>query len=347
METDPHAVVEGAALAAWAIGATKAIVAVKADYRHAATRLRTAVAGAEAAGYLGTGALDGLVDLHVEVRELQGAYLLGEETALLHALEGKRGMPDQRPPYPATSGLFGRPTLVHNVETLATLPWIVANGAKAFAAIGSTGNSGTKLVQLAGAVAHPGVAEVPLGVTLGELLEQVGGGAAGRGGLKAILVGGPAGGLLPPASLDLRLEFEALAGAGAIMGSGSIVAADTTACVVDLGRTLARYCAEEACGKSIPCRIGLRRLVEIADRFVDGHGRPTDPQLLADLASDVIDSGLCNHERRAPNPLLTGMRYFGEEYDAHIREGRCPAGVCRPVAVAAVTASRKATRPHG
>jgi NADH:ubiquinone oxidoreductase subunit F (NADH-binding) len=328
MERDPHAVVEGVALAAYAVGATKAIIAVNAGYAAAIERLRGAIAQAEEAGLIGIDAVGGAVTLDVEVRPVQGAFLLGEETVLLKALEGKRGMPEQRPPYPSEKGLFGKPTLVHNVETLATLPWIIENGADAFAKIGANGSPGTKLVQLAGAVARPGIAEVPLGTKLGDLVEKVGGGMRDGATLKLAIVGGPLGGLLPKDTMDVPLAFDALTEAGATLGSGSIVVADESACSVDLGRLLERYASDEACGKSIPCRIGLKRLVEIADRFAEGHQRPQDRDLLVDLSSDVIGSGLCNHERLAPDPLLSGLRYFADEYEAHLVEGRCPAGVC-------------------
>jgi NADH:ubiquinone oxidoreductase subunit F (NADH-binding) len=250
-------------------------------------------------------------------------------------------MPEQRPPYPVEKGLFGKPTLVHNVETLATVPWIVANGAEAFAGLGTKTSPGTKLVQLAGAVTRPGVAEVPLGTTLGDLVEKVGGGVRDGATMKLAIVGGPLGGLLPAASLDTPLDFGSLTDAGATLGSGSIVVADTSACAVDLGRLLGRYASDEACGKTIPCRIGLKRIVEIADRFAEGHHRPQDKDLLVDLSSDVIESGLCNHERLAPDPLLSGLRYFAEEYEAHLVDGRCPAGVCHPARVQSAGARRK------
>ena len=339
MERDPHAVVEGLALAAFAAGASSAFLAVKAGYGLALERLRAAVAQAEEAGILGIDALGAGIDLQIEVRPVQGAFILGEETALLRALEGKRGMPDQRPPYPAVRGLFGRPTVVHNVETLAAIPWIVRNGAAAFAEIGREGAHGTKLVQLSGAVRTPGIAEVPMGVPLGEVLETAGGGMAKGSTFKALLVGGPAGGFLPEAVLETPLDFDNLRQAGAIVGSGSLLAVDQRACIVELGRLMERFMSDESCGKCIPCRIGTRRLLEIGDRFTGGRTRPTDPTLLRDLSADVVDGSLCGHGINAPNPLLSGMRYFGEEYDAHISAGTCPAGVCRPLRILA-SASR-------
>lgn len=347
MERDPHAVVEGAVIAAYAVGAGTVVLAVNAGYASAIDRLRGAIAQAEEAGLVGTEALDGAVSITVEVRPVQGAFLVGEETALLRALEGRRAMPEQRPPYPTGRGLNGKPTLVHNVETVATVPWIVANGPAAFAEIGADGTAGTKLVQLAGAVARPGIAEVPFGTPLGDIVDRAGGGARKGATLKLAIVGGPLGGLLPRSAMDVPFTFDALRAAGATVGSGSIVAADTAACVVDLGRLLARYTSEEACGKTIPCRIGLKRLVEIADRFATGRQRPQDRGLLVDLAEDVEGSGLCNHERLAPDPLLSGLRYFADEYEAHLVEGRCPAGVCRIGTLGARPAATSARRRAG
>jgi NADH:ubiquinone oxidoreductase subunit F (NADH-binding) len=333
MEGDPYAVLEGLAIAAYAIGASEAIVAVRADDVAAVRRLETAVIEAEDAGYLGPDLLGSGHDLAVTIRTVQGAYMLGEETVLLKALEGKRGQPEQRPPYPTESGLFGRPTVVNNVATLAAVPWILVNGAAAHAAIGSKASPGTLLVQVRGP-AGEGIAEVPTGTPIRDLLALAGGVPSGHR-LKAVLVGGPSGGLLPPDLLDTPYEYDALRAVGAHVGSGSIIAADERACVVDLARLLTRFCADEACGKTIPCRIGTRRIVEIGDRIATGHPRPTDLTLLADLSHDVAASGLCDHERLSTLPFLSGMRYFGPELDDHIVRSTCPAGVCRPIAIAA------------
>jgi NADH-quinone oxidoreductase subunit F len=328
MERDPHAVVEGLALTAYAVGAREAILAVRADFALAVERLRDAVAQAEDAGYIGTNAMDAGFDLVVEVRPLRGAAIIGEETALLRALEGKRAMPDQRPPHPEVRGLFGKPTVVHSVETLAAIPWIVERGPAAFTALGRGGHKGTKLVHLSGAVKRPGIAEVPLGTPLREIIEAVGGGIADGSGLKAVLVGGPAGGFLPPELLPTPLDPAALQEAGALMGSGTIAVLDQGVCIVDLGRILEQYMSEEACGKCVPCRIGTRRLFEIVDRIASGRARPTDRALLLDLAAVVRDGSLCGHGVHAPNPLVSGLRYFAAEYEAHLG-GVCPAGVCR------------------
>jgi len=333
LERDPFSVVEGAAIVAFAIGASEAIIAVRADASEAIRRLEAAIGAAEEAGFIGFDVLGSGHDITISVRPVQGAYMLGEETVLLKALEGKRGQPEQRPPHPAERGLFGMPTVVHNVQTVATVPWIIRNGAEAFAATGAPDSPGTILVQLR-TPARDGIAEVPMGTPLREIVELGGKLPAGRT-IKAILVGGPSGGLLPPDLLDTPYAFEALRAAGAHIGSGSLLVADDRACVVDLARLLTRFCASEACGKTIPCRIGTRRLVEIADRVVEGRSRPTDPALLEDLSADIVASALCDHERLTTLPLSSGMRYFRSELDEHILNSACPAGVCHPIAVAA------------
>lgn len=333
LERDPFAVIEGAAIAAFAIGAAEVIIAVRADATEAIRRLETAIGAASEAGFIGFDVLGSGHDIEVTVRPVQGAYMLGEETVLLKALEGKRGQPEQRPPHPAERGLFDLPTVVHNVQTVAAVPWIVRNGAAAFAATGSEASPGTILVQVR-TPAGDGIAEVPFGTPLREIVGLRGRLPAGRS-IKAILVGGPSGGLLPPDLLDTPYDFEPLRAAGAHVGSGSVVIADDRSCVVDLARLLTRFCAGEACGKTIPCRIGTRRLVEIADRVVDGRPRPTDTALLTDLSEDIVASALCDHERLTTLPLASGMRYFRSELDDHIVRSACPAGVCHPIAVAA------------
>jgi len=335
METRPYAVVEGVAAAALAVGAREAVIAVRAEYVDAVRALEAAVFSAEEAGYLGSDVLGSGRSVAVTVRTVRGAAMLGEETVLLKALEGRRGLPEQRPPYPSERGLFGRPTLVHNVATLAAVPWIIEHGDAAFRSIGDAEAPGTVLVQVSGAVAAPGIAEVPTGTTLREILALAGGVPADHQ-LKAVLVGGPSGGLLPPALLDTPYTFEALRAVGAHVGSGAVVVADERTCLVDLARLLVRYGADEACGKTLPCRIGLRRIAEIGARFATATARPTDPTLLVDLADDCAASALCAHERLAPSPLVSAMRYFAPEIDDHIQRGVCPAGVCSPVRLAAV-----------
>jgi len=335
LELAPYAVLEGALIAAMAIGADEAIIAVRADATAAIRALETAIDRIVAAGLGGGDLLGSGRSIELSVRPVQGAYMLGEETILLKALEGKRGQPEQRPPQPTERGLFGMPTVVQNVQTLAAVPWILANGAEAFAAIGSKECPGTILVSVR-TPAGAGVAEVPIGTTLRKIVALTGPDATA--GLKAFLVGGPSGGILPADLADTAYEFGALRAVGAHVGSGSVVAADDRACVVDLARLLTRFCADEACGKTIPCRIGLRRVSEIGDRIATGLPKPTDGQLLADLSSDIVGSALCDHERLATFPFASGMRYFQGELDEHILRSSCPAGVCRPIAVAAAGA---------
>lgn len=333
METDPHAVVEGVTLAAWAVHAQDAIIAVDARASVVIERLRGAISAAESKGYLGDRAMGTGSPLRVEVRPLSGSFVLGEETVLLRALEDRRAQPDQRPPYPVVRGLWGEPTVVNNVETLAAVPWIVANGAGAYAAIGSSREPGTTLVQLSGAVKRPGIAEVPMGTTLRDIIGKVGGGA--RGTLQAVLMGGPSGGFLPADALDTPLGHAELDAAGAILGSGTLLVIDGSTCLVDLAALLTRYSNDEACGKTIPCRIGTRRLAELGAAFCSGRSRPTDTALVASLSDDIRDGALCGLERTAINPLRSGMRYFAQEFEDHIVRGTCRAGVCQPIRVAA------------
>lgn len=333
MEERPYAVVEGVAIAAFAVGATESYIAVRAEYGEAIRRLEAAVAHAEAAGHIGANVLGSGRDIFISVRPVRGAYMLGEETVLLKALEGKRGQPEQRPPYPAEKGLWGRPTVVNDVVTLGAVGWILANGADVYAAIGDPSTPGTTLVQVAGAVEEPGIAEVPTGTRLREIVDLAGQMASGHR-LKAVVVGGPTGGILPPRELDTPYTHASLREVGAHVGSGSILVADERACVVDLATLLTRYCADEACGKTIPCRIGLRRLAEIGERAASGHARPNDPTLLVDLSADIVASALCGHERAATNPLTSVLRYFRPELDEHLLRSACPAGVCHPIGVA-------------
>ena len=331
---DPWVVIEGLAIAAFATGATEAILALRADDPVLVTMLEGAVLAAEEAGFLGDDVLGSGHRVTMSIRPVQGAYMLGEETVLLKALEGKRGQPEQQPPYTTERGLWDRPTVVNGVQTLATVPWIIREGTDRFAAIGD--GTGTALVQLRGPEGA-GIAEVPLGTPLRALVDLVGG--SGGRPLKAILVGGPTGGILPADLLDTPYAFDALRAAGAGIGSGSVVIADDRSCVVDLARLLTRFAADQACGKTIPCRIGLRRLSEIGDRIAEGRPRPTDPALITDLAQDIVASALCDHERLAVLPLTSGMRYFRSEIDDHLLRSTCPAGVCTPIAVAAGAAT--------
>ncbi len=331
IENNPFAVLEGAAIAAFAIGASEVIVAVRIEAVDAIRVLETAIAAAEEAGYLGSSVLGTGTQIHVSVRPLQGAYMLGEETVLIKGLEGKRGQPEQQPPYTTTRGLFGKPTLIHGPQTFAAIPTILNGGLAGFDETSPRAFAGTVLVQISGAVAHPGIAEVPFGATLRDIVEVAGGTPSGHK-IKALLVGGPSGGILPVDGLDVIFDHENLERAGAHLGSGSIVVIDQHSCVVDLAAVLTRFCADEACGKTIPCRIGLRRLAEIGARFCDGQPRGDDVTRLLDLSHDIVESALCDHERRATLALQSVVRYFRDELDAHILRNSCPAGICHPKA---------------
>ena len=337
MQRDPHAIIEGVAIAAWAVRAESATIAVASSAVDAAERLRVAIDEAEERGYIGPHPSETGRPLQVEVRQLTGSFVLGEETVLLRALENRRAQPDQRPPYPSRVGLWGKPTVVNNVKTLAAVPWIIDHGAGAYASLGTPEAPGTTLVQLAGAVRKPGIVEVPLGATVREIIDGPGGFA--QGALKAVLVGGPSGGFLPPDALDTPLTYEALRQAGALGGSGTLLVLDESACIVDVATLLTRYLNDSACGKTIPCRIGTRRMAELGGAFCTGHARPVDSALLTDLAADVRSAALCGLGADASNPLLSGMRYFAPEFEAHIARGECPAGVCQPIRLAGAVPS--------
>jgi NADH:ubiquinone oxidoreductase subunit F (NADH-binding) len=313
MYSDPYAVVEGTAIAAFAIGASEAFIAVRAEDTDVIARLSEAIGSATDAGFLGPDVLGSGRDLWMTVRPVQGAYMLGEETVLLKALEGKRGQPEQRPPHPATVGLFDRPTIVNNVQTLASVPWIIREGAEAFRAIGLPHAPGTILVQVR-TPGKDGIAEVPLGTPLRDILKLGGKLPTGRT-LQAVLIGGPSGGLLPSDALDTPYDFASLREAGAHLGSGSLVAVDDRTDLLELVGVLTRFCSNEACGKSIPCRIGTKRLAEIVARREGGLLRPVDRDLAADLAHDIVESALCDHERLATLPLTSALRYFGPAFD--------------------------------
>ena len=333
IETDPYAVIEGVAIAAFAIGAETGFISVRSTATAAIRGLEAAIDSATAHNFIGEDALGSGRRVEIEVRPVQGAYMLGEETVLLKALDGKRGQPEQRPPHPATRGFRNAPTVVQNVQTLASVPWILRHSAKSFQAIGMGDAPGTILVDVRGHQAS-GVGEVPLGTPLEQVVAL--GGKPGKGrSLKAVVVGGPTGGILPPSELNTPYSFADLRGVGAHVGSGSVIVVDDRACVVDLARLLTRFSADEACGKTIPCRIGVRRIAEIGERLSAGTSRGGDVRLLEDLCADVVGSALCDHERLATLPMLSSLRYFRDELDAHLLRGECPAGVCRPIRLGA------------
>ena len=334
-EGNPHLLLEGVLLAAFATGASDAIIAVRRDWTVAIERLRAAIAEAQAAHLAGYLVLGTDFSCVVEVREGPLALVAGEETALLAALAGDRGMPVIRPPYPTERGLRGDPTTVQNGETLAHVAWIATNGAKKFRAIGSKDAPGTKLVSIYGRVAQPGVAEVALGTPLSEIVAIAGG---GTGTTKAVFVGGPGGGALSAEQLDTPYDFGPLHEAGAGIGLGQFLVADSDTCMVDSARFFLDYSAREACGKAVPCRIGTKRLVETLDRILAASPRPNDLVLLRELARKMSDTALCHLEARAPGPMLTTLDCFPDEYRAHAERGECVAGACKTPRVAPLLA---------
>jgi NADH-quinone oxidoreductase subunit F len=328
LESDPHRVVEGLAIAAWAIGAAEGIFYIRAEYPLAVRQVREAIGQAEQRGLLGQRIPGSEFPLRLEVREGAGAFVCGEETALIQSLEGQRGVPRLRPPYPIERGFRGRPTLVNNVETLACVPWIVRHGAAAFAALGTPSSKGTKVFALAGKVNRGGLVEVPMGIPIREIVEEIGGGIKNGRKFKAVQLGGPSGGCIPERLADTPIDYEALASTGAIMGSGGLVVLDETDCMVDLARYFLRFTQAESCGKCTFCRIGTKRMLEILERLCAGQGRPGDLENLELLAGHVSRGSLCGLGQTAPNPVLTTLRYFPEEYRAHLIDKRCPAGRC-------------------
>lgn len=328
LESDPHRVVEGLAIAAYAIGAEQGIFYIRAEYPHAVRRVREAIRQAQARGLLGDQALGGRLRLRLDVREGAGAFVCGEETALIASLEGERGMPRLRPPYPVERGFRGRPTVINNVETLACVPWIVRHGPEAFNALGTGSSKGTKVFALAGKVRHGGLIEVPMGVSVREIVEGPGGGVPKGRTLKAVQLGGPSGGCLPASLGETPVDYEALQKTGAIMGSGGLVVLDDRDCMVEIARFFLRFTCHESCGKCTFCRIGTQRMLEILDRLCAGQGREEDLANLAELADRVSRTSLCGLGQTAPNPVLTALRYFREEFEAHVRGRRCAAGRC-------------------
>ncbi len=325
-EGNPHLLVEGLLVAAYAAGAGEAIVAVRRDWGMAIERLRDAVRDATEAHLAGYLVLGTDTSIQLSVWEGSGAYVAGEETALLNALAGDRGMPAIRPPYPATEGLWNVPTVVQNAETLGHVAWIASHSAEAFASAGTEASRGTKLVTVMGRVGEPGLIEVPLGISLLDLLEAAGG---ATGTPKAVFVGGPGGGAIDVGSFNTVYDYEPITAAGAVIGSGSVLVADTSTCMVDAARFFVDFSAREACGKAVPCRIGTLRLVETLDRILAATPRPNDFTLLRELSRKMSDTALCKLERLAPNPILTTLDRFGDEYRAHAERGECLAGSCR------------------
>ncbi len=328
LEADPHRVLEGLTIAGYATGAQEGFLYIRAEYPLAVRSIREAIRRAEEHGLLGRQIFGTDFDFRLEVREGAGAFVCGEETALIASLEGKRGTPHLRPPYPAEKGLHGRPTTVNNVETLAAIPWILRHGADAFAAFGTETSKGTKVFALAGKVKHGGLIEVPMGITIREIVEQVGGGIKNDRRFKAVQLGGPSGGCVPERLADTPIDYESLVETGAVMGSGGLVVLDERDCMVDIARFFLSFTQQESCGKCTFCRIGTKRMLEILERLCEGAGRPGDLEKLEELADGTSRGSLCGLGQTAPNPVITGLRYFRDEFEAHLHEKRCPAGRC-------------------
>ncbi len=329
LEGDPHAVLEGMMIAAYAIGACEGYVYVRSEYPLAVSTITHAIKEAEQQGLLGEDIFGTGFSFRVQVRRGAGAFVCGEETSLIASIEGHSGEPRSRPPYPAVRGLWGKPTVINNVKTLASTGPILARGAPWYAADGADGNRGTTVFALVGAVKNTGLVEVPLGISLREMVYEIGGGMRGKKPLKGIQTGGPSGGCIPASLLDLPIDYEKLGEAGSMMGSGGMIVLDTGTCMVDLARFFLAFTAEESCGKCVPCREGTKHMLRILTRICEGDGTMEDLATLERLAAAVRSASLCGLGSTAPNPVLTALRYFREEFEAHIRDRECPAGVCR------------------
>ena len=336
LESDPHRVLEGMAIAAFAVGAHEGYLYVRAEYPLAVKRLKIAIKQAERMGVLGRNILETGFDFHVEVRLGAGAFVCGEETALIGSIQGGRGNPRPRPPFPAEKGLWHSPTLINNVETYANVPTIMRKGAEWFAAIGTEKSKGTKVFALAGAVRNTGLVEVPMGITLREIVYDIGGGIPGDRALKAVQTGGPSGGCIPAEFIDQPVDYETLNKLGSIMGSGGMIVIDDSACMVDVARFFMEFCMTESCGKCVPCRAGTVQIHQLLTKIARGEAGLEDLDRLESLSMMVKRASLCGLGQSAPNPVLSTLRYFRDEYLAHVVEHRCPSGVCK---IAAETAS--------
>jgi NADH:ubiquinone oxidoreductase subunit F (NADH-binding) len=337
IEGDPHRLIEGMAIAAYAIGASKGYVYIRAEYPLAIARLREAIQQAKTWGLLGSNVLDSGFDFEIIIKMGAGAFVCGEETALLHSIEGKRGMPRPRPPFPAVKGLFEKPTIINNVETLSNLPHLMGGGAEAFAAVGTEGSKGTKVFALSGKVDRTGLVEVAMGTPLRQIIFDIGGGIPGGFAYKAVQIGGPSGGCIPEEHLDIEIDYESLKTVGAMMGSGGLVVMDEKTCMVDVAKFFMDFIQRESCGKCIPCREGTRRMLEILERITRPRSQEKETEALERfqgvmylnrLAEVIQQTSLCGLGQTAPNPVLSTLRWFRDEYEAHIFERKCPAGAC-------------------
>ena len=337
IEGDPHAVIEGMLIGAYAIGSDEGIVYVRAEYPLAIVRLEKAMAQAREKGKLGKNIFGSGFNFDIRIKAGAGAFVCGEETALIASLEGERGMPRLKPPFPAQKGYWKKPSNINNVETYANVPWIIRNGGKAFAAMGTENSKGTKVFALTGKIAKGGLVEVPMGKTIRDVVNGVGGGIKDGKAFKAVQMGGPSGGCIPAELMDTMIDYRTLAATGAIMGSGGMVVMDEDTCMVDVARYFLDFTCKESCGKCTHCRAGNRRMLEILERICAGNGREGDIELLSDLAVQIKDGSLCALGQTAPNPVLTTIRYFRNEYEDHIIRKKCTARKCKPLLTYTIT----------
>lgn len=328
IESDPHNLIEGMLIGAYAIGAKEAVVYVRAEYPLAIERLKEAIKQAEENGFLGENIMGTGFSCRMRIKAGAGAFVCGEETALIESLQGERGMPRLKPPFPAQSGYWYKPSNINNVETFANVSWIILNGGEAFAAMGTEGSKGTKVFALTGKIKKGGLVEIPMGKTLRDVIFDIGGGIKNNKEFKAVQMGGPSGGCIPADLLDTVIDYKALGATGAIMGSGGMVVMDETTCMVSMAQFFLDFTAKESCGKCIHCRIGTKRMLEILNRIVKGEGREGDIELLEELCYSIKDGALCGLGQTAPNPVLTTIKYFRNEYEAHIKDKKCPAKSC-------------------
>ena len=340
LEGNPHGVIEGMIIGAYAVGATRGIIYVREEYPLAVRTLQIALAQAREYGFLGEAIFDSAFSFDIEIVRGAGAFVAGEETALIAAVEGRVSEPRQRPPYPVQRGVWGHPTVINNVETWANVPIILERGPEWFARLGTATSKGTKIFSLVGKVANTGLVEIPMGMTLRELVEEIGGGALPQREIKAVQIGGPSGGCLPKALFDLPIDYESLTEAGAMMGSGGLIVMDDRTCMVDVARYFMDFLRDESCGKCLPCREGTQRMYELLTAMCEGRATDADLDLLEELAQVVKETSLCGLGQTAPNPVLTTLRYFRSEYEAHIRQKRCPAGVCKALIRYVINAER-------
>jgi NADH:ubiquinone oxidoreductase subunit F (NADH-binding)/(2Fe-2S) ferredoxin/Pyruvate/2-oxoacid:ferredoxin oxidoreductase delta subunit len=329
IEGNPHSVIEGMIIGAYAVGAHKGYVYIRAEYPLAVERLQLALEQASRKGFLGRSILGSYFDFDIDIKLGAGAFVCGEETALIASVEGQRGMPRSKPPFPVNKGLWQRPTVINNVETLANIPSIIRHGAGWYSSYGTERSKGTKVFALTGKIRNTGLIEVPMGISMREIIYEIGGGIEGGRKLKAVQTGGPSGGCIPAGMVDLGVDYESLAKAGSIVGSGGMIVLDENDCMVNMARYFVQFTQAESCGKCVPCRVGTKRLLEILDRITKGQGREGDIERLERLSRGVKATSLCGLGQTAPNPVLSNIRYFRDEFEAHIRDRKCPAKVCR------------------